>query len=74
VVFDEILISLFAGTGPFTRWWISFISTCNNAAGGEVGFPAFNVADSAICTGVGLIFLITWKNEHAPKKPEATTH
>lgn len=31
--------------------------------GGDVGFPAFNVADSAICTGVGLIFLITWKNE-----------
>src|SRR5580698_5594146 len=29
----------------------------------EIGFPAFNVADSAICTGVGLIFLITWKNE-----------
>jgi signal peptidase II len=37
--------------------------------GGEIGFPAFNVADSAICTGVGLIFLITWKNEQAPKKP-----
>jgi hypothetical protein len=35
--------------------------------GGEIGFPAFNVADTAICTGVGLIFLITWKNEHAPK-------
>jgi signal peptidase II len=35
--------------------------------GREVGFPAFNVADSAICTGVGLIFLITWRNEHAPK-------
>ncbi len=31
--------------------------------GAEIGFPAFNVADSAICTGVGLIFLITWKNE-----------
>lgn len=30
-------------------------------------FPAFNVADSAICTGVALIFIITWKNEHAPK-------
>lgn len=29
----------------------------------EIGFPAFNIADSAICTGVGLIFLITWKNE-----------
>ncbi len=35
--------------------------------GNEIGFPAFNVADSAICTGVGLIFLITWKNEHTPK-------
>src|SRR5579859_4898140 len=31
--------------------------------GGEVGFPAFNVADSAICTGVGLIFIITWRSE-----------
>jgi signal peptidase II len=36
--------------------------------GGEIGFPAFNVADTAICTGVGLIFLITWKNEHLPKR------
>jgi signal peptidase II len=35
--------------------------------GGEIGFPAFNIADSAICTGVGLIFLITWKNEQTPK-------
>ena len=29
-------------------------------------FPAFNVADSAICTGVALIFLINWKNEPRP--------
>ena len=35
--------------------------------GDEIGFPAFNVADTAICTGVALIFLITWKNEHATK-------
>ena len=35
--------------------------------GGEIGFPAFNVADTAICTGVALIFLITWRNEHAGK-------
>ena len=26
-------------------------------------FPAFNVADSAICSGVALIFLMTWRNE-----------
>lgn len=37
--------------------------------GSEIGFPAFNVADTAICTGVALIFLITWKSEHMPKKP-----
>lgn len=29
-------------------------------------FPAFNVADSAICTGVALIFLINWRNDRAP--------
>ena len=26
-------------------------------------FPAFNVADSAICTGVALIFIINWHDE-----------
>lgn len=30
-------------------------------------FPAFNIADSAICTGVALIFLINWKNDSGPK-------
>jgi len=35
--------------------------------GREVGFPAFNVADSAICTGVALVFLLTWKNERDAK-------
>jgi signal peptidase II len=28
-------------------------------------FPAFNVADSAICTGVAIIFLINWRNDPA---------
>lgn len=37
--------------------------------GGEIGFPAFNVADSGICIGVGLVFLITWKSDHAQTKP-----
>ena len=36
-------------------------------SGEVIGFPAFNVADTAICTGVGLIFLITWKTEHGPR-------
>jgi signal peptidase II len=36
----------------------------------ELNFPAFNVADSAICTGVGLVFLLTWKSEAQPKAAE----
>ena len=30
-------------------------------------FPAFNVADSAICTGVALIMLINWRTDSVPK-------
>ena len=39
--------------------------------GGEIGFPAFNIADTAICTGVALIFIISWKNEQTPKTSAA---
>jgi len=41
--------------------------------GGELGFPAFNMADSAICTGVGLLFLLSWRSErHAVSAPKGT--
>lgn len=50
---------------------IDFIYFYVQSRGGEQhGFPAFNIADSAICTGVGLIFLITWRSEHAAKPAE----
>jgi signal peptidase II len=31
--------------------------------GGEIGFPAFNVADAAICSGVALLFLLSWQKD-----------
>ena len=34
--------------------------------GREVGFPAFNIADMAICTGVGLLFILSWRQESQP--------
>lgn len=35
----------------------------------EIYFPAFNVADSAICVGVALMFLLSLKSDKALQKP-----
>src|SRR5436190_23741472 len=40
--------------------------------GQEAGFPAFNVADSAICVGVGLLFILSWQSETSRARPLAS--
>ncbi len=32
-------------------------------SGEETGFPAFNIADSGICVGVALLFILSWRAE-----------
>ncbi|MBL9137287.1 MAG: signal peptidase II [Verrucomicrobiales bacterium] len=41
--------------------------------GVEMGFPAFNVADMAICTGVGIVFLLSWRSQPGNPAPGIAT-
>ena len=39
--------------------------------GSEAGFPAFNVADSSICVGVGLLFILAWRPDRTSVSEES---
>lgn len=63
---------------PSRQHVIDFLYFYVNTERGEVGFPAFNVADSGICVGVALVFWVTWRLEKlsraqvkAPPAPDA---
>jgi signal peptidase II len=56
--------NLFDRLDPARRHVIDFLRFyLYRRSGEEIGFPAFNVADSAICVGVGLLILISLRME-----------
>jgi signal peptidase II len=70
LIFGGILGNLLDRLLPSRRHVVDFIYFFINRPDGSErwGFPAFNVADSAICIGVGLIFLMNWKRETPQEK------
>ena len=63
LIFGGIVGNLLDRLLPERQHVIDFLYFFIHAGGREHGFPAFNIADSAICTGVGLIFLLNWKSQ-----------
>ncbi|MGA3180698.1 MAG: signal peptidase II [Verrucomicrobiota bacterium] len=65
-----ILGNLFDRVDPARRQVIDFLRFYLFRRGGEeIGFPAFNVADSAICLGVGLLILLSFRPDAAAAPP-----
>jgi signal peptidase II len=64
LIFGGIIGNLFDRLHPARQHVIDFLRFyLYQRNGGEIGFPAFNVADSAICLGVGLLIIISWMQE-----------
>ena len=58
---------------PGRQQVIDFIYFSVKRQGGEeLGFPAFNIADSGICIGVALVFWVTWRSEHSVNPVETS--
>jgi signal peptidase II len=67
LIFGGICGNLLDRLLPSRQHVIDFLYFFVNLDGKEHGFPAFNIADSAICIGVGLIFILNWKKEPPPE-------
>ena len=69
LIFGGIVGNLIDRVHPGRHQVIDFVRFYLDQRGGEeIGFPAFNVADSAICIGVGLMFYLSWRGERAPAR------
>ena len=74
LIFGGIVGNLTDRLLPSRQHVIDFIYFyVNRRDGSEIGFPAFNVADSGICVGVALVFWITWKSERGETVVNPTT-
>jgi signal peptidase II len=64
LIFGGIAGNLFDRLLPSRRHVIDFLYFYVQRDGkGELGFPAFNVADSAICVGVFLLFVLSFQKD-----------
>lgn len=73
MIFGGIAGNLTDRVLPSRQQVIDFIYFYVKRTGGEeIGFPAFNVADSGICIGVALVFWVTWRTERAAKQSAVT--
>jgi signal peptidase II len=71
LIFGGIAGNLLDRLLPSRRQVIDFLYFYLYRRGGdEIGFPAFNVADSGICIGVALVFWLTWKGDQPPRPRE----
>lgn len=74
LMFGGIIGNLTDRLLPTRRHVIDFLYFyIERADGQELGFPAFNVADSAICIGVGLILWQSWRGKKPPAEAAAAT-
>jgi len=75
LIFGGILGNLFDRVLPSRQHVIDFLYFYLNKPDGSErwSFPAFNIADSAICIGVGLIFLLNWKSTNDKPNPSPVT-
>ena len=64
LIFGGIIGNLYDRLHPARHQVIDFLRFyLHRRSGEEIGFPAFNVADSAICVGVGLLIILSWRQE-----------